>query len=340
MYLFLTLASIFFVSETSCNNVYRTSCITSQSSYKAGFGDHLLLLLKTLWISRKYGIRYVYSENYWLNELTINDEIQSKKFYPKICIPLNERDIRLIRPHTFIEMPYLFQIGEYTNTVDLHDWHEIRGDYNFIDFFRKKTTLKNPTKFNLIYPPKDIPSVAIHVRLYEAAWGQLFSRQILNDPDSRFKILEKNDPLGVYADKAFPLKFPPLQYYIDSIKYLIDNFIVEDSVYIYIFTDHPCPEIVVNEIKKHVFSEKEIIFDCRRSINYGKNQKNRTYSDFYSLLNFDYLIRSGHSNFSQLAQILKDYKAVIFSTGYRWENDFLRMTNIHVEVNNRLFKLI
>ena len=115
-----------------------------------------------------------------------------------------------------------------------------------------------------------------------------------------------------YADKKFPLKFPPEQYYVDQIK-RISKLFDDVPLFVYIFTDDSSPLGLVEKIKKAV-NKNNITFACR---NRGNVHYAHVVEDFYNMSRFDCLIRSG-SHFAIAAQLLGSHKIIIYPKHWQW----------------------
>ena len=152
--------------------------------------------------------------------------------------------------------------------------------------------------------PQDKVTVAVHVRK-----GGGFDQ-----PLSSVQYYTKNMvSRKFYADKEFPRKFPPEQYYVDQIK-RISKLFNDAPLFVYIFTDDRSPLRLVDRIKKAV-NKNNITFSCR---NHDNVHNAHVVEDFYNIARFDCLIRSG-SNFALAAQILTgNHKVVIYPKHWQW----------------------
>ncbi len=211
--------------------------------------------------------------------------------------------------------------------------NEFKEDPVFMELLRE--TISPKRELPLVQPPKDIISVAVHVRK-GIIFDGLSSAQQITDPNFKFLNAHqtrrdgKASPrLGV--DYGHPLKFPPEQYYVDQIKKLANLFDYQE-LYVYIFTDHPRPRELVYRVKKAV-NIPNITFDYRKETN--RHDKN-VLTDLFSMsYNFDCLIRPGLSAFSIIAHFLGDHQVVIYPTEAERLEDHIQIGGVQVAINNR-----
>jgi hypothetical protein len=115
-----------------------------------------------------------------------------------------------------------------------------------------------------------------------------------------------------FSDREHPTRFPPLQFYIDQIKFLYKN-LNNAPLFIHIFTDHPNPQILVDKIKKHI-DAPNITYSYRKE---GNSHDNNILDDLFAMMEFDCLIRPG-SSYSKFAQLLGRHKIIIYPTKTTW----------------------
>lgn len=165
--------------------------------------------------------------------------------------------------------------------------------------------------------PEDKITVAVHIRKgggYDPALHslQFYSRREL------------------YADKRWPLKFPPEQYYVDQIK-RISSLLNDQPLFLYIFTDDRNPPKLVERIKKAV-NKDNITFSCRGK---GNAHDAHVIEDFYNISRFDCFIRSG-SHFGVASQLLGNHKIVIYPKNFKWEDKKLIIDKVAIIDNGQL----
>ena len=268
-----------FICLLTFTRIQAKSFITYQL-YGGRLGDKLVCYCHAKWVSYKYDIPFLYrpfeySDQFIMHtsDMTyLETQFESDR---KVTIDKNI----VIDPDADIvyEFPYFPESHfepEFHHSPFLIDWN----DKGFLDEIRR--VLKPHFAMTPPLIPAGLISVAVHVRK-----GTGF-----------------DDPR---MPQVFPHKAPPDSYYIEQIRRIADMF-HDQSLYIYIFTDHDCPIDLVNQYKKRV-GRKNLTFACRESGN--KHNKN-VVEDFISLTCFDCLIRPD-SNFSLIASKLCDYKVQI-----------------------------
>ena len=89
----------------------------------------------------------------------------------------------------------------------------------------------------------------------------------------------------------------------------------DKKLYVYLFTDHDNPAEIVQYYKNQL-QDSSIVFDYRKTRN---THYLNVLEDFYSLLNFDCLIRPD-SNFSLVASKIGDHHLNIYPSRYEIKN--------------------
>lgn len=133
---------------------------------------------------------------------------------------------------------------------------------------------------NMIYPPKDIVSVALH---YRNGGGY--------DSD--------------YLKGLLPLRFVPDSYYIEQLHHLHD-LVGNVPMYVQIFTDYHNPVEIKQKFEKE-FSNK-VKFVCREQ---GNHYNSNILEDMFSMTNFDCLVRAV-SHYSITSSHVGDFKIEIY----------------------------
>ncbi len=164
--------------------------------------------------------------------------------------------------------------------------------------------------------PEDKITVAVHIRK-----GGGFDRPLNS-------IQYYHSRLSKFADKIWPLKFPPEQYYVNQIK-RISTLFDDAPLFMHIFTDARNPPSLVERIKGAV-GKSNINFSCRHS---GNTHNTHVIEDFYNMSRFDCLIRSG-SHFSIAAQLLGNHKVIIYPKHFKWEGRRLIIDEVSI-IDNR-----
>ena len=167
--------------------------------------------------------------------------------------------------------------------------------------------------------PSDKVTVAVHIRKGGGFDQSLSSIQYFSSNMISRKF---------YADRRWPQKFPPEQYYVDQVK-RISTLFDDAPLFIYIFTDDRNPLGLVDRIKKAV-NKSNITFSCRGR---GNAHNAHVVEDFYNMARFDCLIRSG-SNFPVAAQLLGNHKVVIYPKHLKWVGRKLIIDEVSI-IDNR-----
>ena len=245
------------------------------------FGDKILAYVGAKWVSFKFNIplfvkpfRYSSMLRFSREEKQYSKEI-AKKFKKVILINSEQGIIRHEEDNVLFETKGVyFRISGYPqfrHTVEymLQDQHLV-------------TELKNMLQPVVPLPqvtlPQDKVTVAVHIRK-----GGGFDQPLSSIQYYRVRY---------YADKKFPLKFPPEQYYADQIK-RISKLFDDAPLFVHIFTDDRNPLRLVDRIEKEV-NRNNITFSCR---NRGNAHDAHVVEDFYNMARFDCLVRSS-SNFA------------------------------------------
>lgn len=255
------------------------------------FGDQITNYLKALWISFRYDIPLIYRSFDYSDELVLSDvhttvlsEEKVKSFDAKLEYFTPMEIEKTERVFQFLDqMPnhrdpdkklLIWNIGLLTPFIEEH-FCEKMDDQRFRALMQQ--LVKPKRTLNLLQLPKECKTIAIHVR---TGIGFDWEHNIRN----------------------MPTKFPPDTFYLGSLKKAVDRFKGE-PFYVYIFTDHPHPEIIREEYLKEIEKwnlDSEIIFDCRRA---GNHYDANVLEDLFSMAQFDCIIHAD-SSYSRLAAIL------------------------------------
>lgn len=301
------------------------------------FGDNLISYLHAKWISYKYEIPLLYKPFQYSEQLVLHEK---EKIYKeedllqyKNVIEFKLGDNLNIDKNskTLYVIPYFAEsLEEYKEPqigINLKNFNREKFfcfEVNWNDeFFLKeiKELIKPINKLNLIFPPKDLISIAVHVRKNSGGRDNLLLDGLP---------VEKYDPTFVYLDIAYPLKCACDMYYIEQIKNISQIF-KNKKIYVYIFTDDPNPEMIAQKYKNKINND-QIIFDYRKTEN---NYYTNVLEDFFSLLNFDCLIRSD-SNFSLTASKVGSFDVQISPVHHKWVGRKLLIDQVKIEFSKKL----
>ncbi len=248
------------------------------------FGDNLLSFTHAAWLSYSLGIPIVYTPFTYSDQLQLSVELKKANHSKHCQLNCAEDYTKLMsdvlskesKGSLLITLPYFPECPEYdptfpmANQINWDDPAFIKGLRNLI---RPLTAFEGPKL------PSDRASVALHIRT-----GAGFDERKFQE--------------------HWPLKSPPMSYYVDSLKILLD--VLKRPLYVYIFTDHNNPIELQKTLAKS-FSGSDVQFDCRKEEN--RHDLN-VIEDFFAMGKFSCLIRPD-SNFSVVASKLFPYQVVI-----------------------------
>lgn len=288
-------------------------------------GNHLTTYVKTKWNAYQNDIPFLLTDFLYADHLNLSLMDPRLENLNEILLDYKKIILKKVSYSLSIEQDILYQMifDTYLGT-DLIQ--EIKSDPFFYEEIKK--AISPIDSLELIYPPENIASVAVHIRKGGGYDPPLKSVQIFN---LKYPRDLKKKPDRDYIDKKFPLKFPPEQFYIDQIKNL-SKILGDEPLYVFIFTDVNNPVELKKRIEKEVGLEN-ITFDCRIGV---AGHDINVLEDLFSLGNFENMICAGYSTFCHISQLLNDYDILIYPTAYHWKKDkknreYLVMGGIKVE---------
>ncbi len=239
------------------------------------FGDNLVSYCKAKLLSLLFDVPLLYMPFPYSDELMIH---HNEKMYTQEQHKQFYATVQLIK-----KPPYI--LSKNNNTLYISRWKtEITidwSDQNFLEEIKKNIAPINELEKVII--PEDCISVAAHVRN-----GGSFAADTAQEKE------------------RCPLRFVPEEFFIDQIQRITEMF-PEGNIYVYIFTDHAKPKKLMKKFK-NALNNPRITFDCRIE---GNSHKDNVLEDFFSMMDFDCLIRPG-SHYSRFVQRLGNNKVVIF----------------------------
>lgn len=316
----LTLVSL--MPSGYCAAPKRPSAVTYSLS-GGRLGDNLIAFLHAAWISYTYDMPLLYQPFDYADQFAFHtmferfDRNVKKQFASVVELGFNQFTGFSKEGSTLYIVPY---------------FPESAGDFRRNEFYpdRKKNTqfftvdwedaqfrswarelLKPVRALTLVHPPADCLSIALHVRKNSGGF----------DPDILHGLpVEKYDPKKLYVDRYYPLKMPPMSYYIQQLRTVLALY-PEQRIYVYLFTDDPHPEAIVAECRQAITCER-ITWDYRRA---GNSHTSNVVEDFFSMQQFDCLIRPD-SNLSIIAGRLGDFECVVSPVIHHWHD-----TTLHID---------
>lgn len=293
-------------------------------------------------LSLKYNIPFVYSHFQYHDFFAFSDREKSD---------LNEPIWSTHKPWIFVNNKD--DIFRNLNNKNVLFFAGIRTliDYiapEWIAELKRDLQLKTiPHVFDL---PKDKITVGVHIRKGNGG-GQIYDGEVASEQEFDYDrtkvkyIIFENFPFDwpnyerknghffkdhEYKNQLPPdkyeyvaTKFPPNQFFIDTIKKLSQD-LKDKPIFIQICTDDKNPEVLVQKIKNAVNkSNITFYYDNDRHLPY----RDRILRDLYMLARVDVLIRP-QSYFSKISEMIGNHKLVIFPFHYQWDNNKLIMTQI------------
>lgn len=238
------------------------------------FGDDLLSCAKAMWLSYVFDIQLLYQPFSYSQELMIGE-------YEQLCTAESllffDKIVELVKfPFKLSKNSNTLYVSRWKSQVDI-DWF----DTEFIERLKKNIAPKNPIEKVII--PEGFVSIAVHVRN-----GGTFAADTLEEKE------------------RCPLRFVPEEFFIEQIQRIAVMFSGK-QLYVHIFTDHPEPMKLMKKFQK-IIDNPYISFGCRVE---GNSHKLNVLEDFFSMMDFDCLIRPG-SHFTRFVQRLGNNKMVIY----------------------------
>lgn len=309
------------ISICSCI-IHTRSAVTylNKGEWGGRLGDRLLMFTKAKYFAYRYKLPLFYKPFDYSDQLAMHDRLPHydgirEKYKKVLCKEMNVREH--INPNSIMyKIHYFFKFSDWDTSMgeEIMFWPGVFSDKKFLEELKKDIAPRRGGK--TINLPNDKITVAVHIRQGGGVDAPLFSEQLYKEDnigDTACSECYSQQPHKIYADQGFPLKFPPLQYYVDQIKHLSEMF-GNKPMYVYIYTDSKDPVAVMNLIGK-VVSKKNITFNCRKNNN---TPQMNVLEDLFAMAQYDCLVRSG-SNYAQISQLIGDHKIVIYPISIHWE---------------------
>jgi hypothetical protein len=261
------------------------------------FGDNLVSYCKAEWIAYMFDIELLYLPFPYSDELMIHE---NEKMYTE------EEYNRFRRKIELLNKPFNI-ILKNNNTLYISRWRtEIAIDWLDNDFLTKiKKNIAPRSEIEKIAIPEGMLSIAVHVRN-----GGTFAADTPQEKE------------------RCPLRFVPEEFFIDQIARIAELY-PEENLYVFIFTDHPDPKKLVKKFQL-TLNNPRITFGCREE---GNSHKANVLEDFFSMMDFDCLIRPG-SHFTRFVQRLGNNKLVIYPESVKEVNGKKVIDTIKIKQRN------
>lgn len=280
------------------------------------FGDQLICYFHAKWVSYCYDIPVLYKPFSYSHELILHDQEvrysnQLVKRIPfKKVLKSNETLDHFVRSKNLpclYTIPYFPEsIWEHRNHNTHNHWPYFAVDWEDKGFRKLLQKLVYPKRqLQLLQLPEDKLTVCIHIRR-----GKEYD--------------------GPGMEHYYPLKFPPDDFYMNSLC-LIVNMFPNTPLYVHLFTDDSNNKEVLSRFRQ-AFQGFDIEFHTREN---GNVHNANVLEDFFSMMRFDCIIH-GESNFSLCAALIGDYLVRIRPQGFHWENKQLIIDTFHIQKDEEL----
>jgi hypothetical protein len=291
--MFQKIVACLVLSVTGCMPVLPGKSAVTYTFSGGRFGDNLVAYCHAKWISYLYKIPLLYRPFAYSDQLmmhVLEEPFSQERVgnYAKI-VNIGQVTSYTIEPdsNTLYIIPYFSDsIIERNYSWFFFYFPTSWNDKGFKQELRKMICPRVPLR--VIQPPAQCISVALHVRV-----GTGFDIRSLEDYPKQT------------AEGNSQLKFPPFSYYHAQLKRVVDMF-PEDTIYVYVFTDHTYPQEIVDAFEKELNCSR-VCFDYRKNT---VNPQAHVLEDFFSMTQFQCLIRPD-ANFSFVASRISDYELQI-----------------------------
>lgn len=320
---------MFFSTYNSCKNAitYRLS--------KGRFGDQIIAYAKAKYLAKKYDLQFLYKSFAHSSLLTLDTQepftlAQFQRTFLDQAPILPTTNLATKSKKTILFIAQLDTKKDEIQTLDsVYDC--MLTDSDFAQEIKQMLTPQ--VAIHKLDLPQDKITVALHVRKGSGLDRPIVSMQRYNIADyinRPERTIDKSNLYLLCADERYPHKFPPDQFYIESLKLLCD-LVDNRPMYVYLFTDYANPQELVDLYTQEV-NRSNIIFACH-TVTQQKNM--RMIDDYYNMAQFDCLIRSA-SNFSRASQLLgiDTIKLIIAAKHATWHDDAVVIDALHIQARN------
>ena len=291
---------------------YTDLAVTYEFS-RGRFGDNVLSYLHAKWFAYQRNITLLYKPFQFSSQLAMH--LKEKHYGTMLPAQAYMRHYLARGPvNPSIQLPILYicpyfpeDKWELESTCDMsgNSWYHFDVDWQDPGFRKIAREMVAPAhSLTLQNLPHNTVNIALHVREgggYDSADGYLY----------------------------WPLKIPPLTYYVESLKRVLAYLPPGKALCCHLFTDAANPREIAEKIEQEISSIK-IAF---RKTN---NHHNRNVlEDFFSLFKFDILIRS-QSNFALVPSLIHDYAILVAPKDCKIFGDVVTITETDFIVNQPL----
>jgi hypothetical protein len=295
--------------------VLRQNNIVSYEVSPGRFGDNLLNYLHAKWFAYEHQMPLLYRPFPYSSCLQLDDQeiyYKDKKLRKERCLhPFFKAHVK--KWSRFSRWPWI-AFHYHCPYFPESTWERLRFRYSHFpvqwkdENFRKmvKECILPKEKLTLTTPPPHCISIAMHVR--EGGGADTEEARLI-----------------------MPLKLPPLDFYIEGLRYVVARF-PNRPLYCHLFTDALEPEKIVEKMKEAIPPDTLIHFSYRKENNHHDAN---VLEDFFSFFQFDILIRS-QSNYSLIPSLLHDYAMIYAPKDCTVEDKVVKITELEIEINEPL----
>lgn len=299
--------------------------ITSKK-WTGRLGDNIFYVNKCLMLSYKYNLDFYYrpfdlSDNFVIHTSypVLTEEIE-EKFKKKIVVQHEIHLAHMLKNPAIDDTLFIVNFDAQTSQ---HFTTFSKKNHDFKSHIKKLWSPVNVEKLQTLQIPKNIISVAIHVRKGSFIDGPLESKS--DDPNNPIKTVKHRYQPRYISDRRFPEKFPPDKFYIDAVQ-LLSETLHHQPLYVYVFTDYAHPQIIVEYYKQRVNLPNIIWAEREPTAHY----KDSVIEDLYNMSQFDCIIRPD-SYFSRTAELVGNPKIVLYPLGHEWKESTLSIKKIGIK---------
>ena len=267
------------------------------------FGDHLILYADAKWLAYKTGMPLVVAPCFYSQALVLDKyetEYREDNFhdYHRVNVTDKQRFIREGGKRTRQQHDKtLYRIYYEPVNRNSERFAEYQSDIQFITTLRK---MVRPSRDLSLIKPHRLPNtmnVAVHIRKGTPGMREEIAR------DQRvFKHLSNGSVALPFSNG----RFLPDSYYIKQMRWFATQF-SDKQIQFFLFTDFEFPDALCDMYLAELSDLKNIVVLARKD---SCQEQDAVLADFFSLLEFDNLIRSD-SSFAVAAELLGDYDVVL-----------------------------
>lgn len=256
------------------------------------FGDNLVAYFHAKWIAMKYGLPFLYKPFPFSDRLALDS--MDATYWEGGGQKTTLSSLSQIDPASTKNVYLVNYFPEFKPELQLP---QMQGVFNFEVFWNDPKFMEEvqacmtpKSKVDIIIPPEDCVSVALHVR--RGGSFESYEEGLRNEP----------------------LKFPPDTFYIHELS-RISSLFEGQPLYVHIFTDDAHPESIADRYQQALVGIP-LTFAWEETPSHSDPEQ--IFRDFYSMGNFDCIIHPG-SNFSIMASIIGNNQVEIYPVHFHRE---------------------